>query len=202
MSLWVGSVVSNLYLGQNNRRKRNVWTGVSNISKAMCQVTNCFLPAFHVGRIGDNTQEGWLGVVEVAFLAALMSGKDGVQLLWRDSNEWEGRPTALDWIIGQKQSLQPVGTFCWDMCYWESQNLEVDEKTMFRISRIYEEEVGRMVSPRGTQYITWSSSVPPFLYVLEVSSFWSRIFSLKELTFCLGVRTLDCLGLSVSVWWS
>ena len=32
------------------------------------------------------------------------------------------------------------------MCYWECQHLEVAEKKMGRMSRIYEEEVGRIVS--------------------------------------------------------
>ena len=35
------------------------------------------------------------------------------------------------------------------MYYWECQHLEVDEKKMVRICRIYEEEVGRIVSLRG-----------------------------------------------------
>lgn len=48
----------------------------------MCQVTNCFLREFHVGRtVGGNIQTGRLGVVEVAFMAVPMSGKDGIQLL-------------------------------------------------------------------------------------------------------------------------
>ena len=101
--LQAGSILSNYSWGQS-KRKTIVWTGVSNISKVICQIANYFLSAFHVGRMvgvvrhfdgSSDEQKGW----SRAFVKTKVAAVIGRQV------------TCPNWTIGQNKDSNPQEHF-------------------------------------------------------------------------------------------